>query len=168
VHVQEVVIKALVAGLAGALRAGGHVAQEAQRGQGAVHRLGTADPALLDADRIGGQGEADRSDAGERTRRIAVRGEPVALVGGVPEELEGAPFDVVEQRRKFGLHRPRRQVRFDQDHLGHHFRCRLGRLAAPGHQAQRESGGGAQQQFGGTRDAQDAFRWWNQGVSRGR
>src|SRR3546814_2772253 len=66
------------------------VAQELQRGQRAVHRLAPAHPAVLHADRIRGQREADRGDGCERTRREAVGRHPVDLVGRVPEELEGA------------------------------------------------------------------------------
>ena len=140
-HVQEVVVEALVAGLAGALRAHRHVAEEFQGGQGAVDRLVAADPAVLDADRIRGQGEADRGDAGERPRRIAVRGQAVDLVGGIPEELEGAALDVIEQRRQLGLHRSRRRIGLDQDHrrprLGG---LLLGRLAGGDGDGHRRSG----------------------------
>lgn len=140
-HVQEVVVEALVAGLAGTLRAHRHVAEEFQGGQGAVDRLVAADPAVLDTDRIRGQREADRGDAGERPRRIAVRGQAIDLVGGIPEELEGTTLDVIEQRRQHRLHRPRRCVGLDQDHrrprLG---RFLLGRLAGGHGQAQRCGG----------------------------
>ena len=141
-HVQEVVVEALVTALAGALRAHRQIAEELQRQQSAVDRLVAADPAVLDADRISGQRIADRGDAGERARRITVRAEPVDLVGGIPEELEGAALDIVEQRRQLRLHRPRRHVRLDQDHgrlgLG---RLLLGlRLAGNGGETDRRSG----------------------------
>jgi len=119
-----VVIEALVPRLAGALRAHRQIAEILQRQQGAVDRLGAADPAVLDADRIGGQRIAHRGDAGERARRVPVRAEPVDLVGGIPEELEGAALDIVEQRRQLRLHRPRRHIGLDQDHG----RLGLGRL----------------------------------------
>ena len=117
-HVQEMIVEALVAALAGPLRSLRDVAQEAQGGQGAVHGLGPADPAVLDADRIGRQRIADRGDAGERTRRVAVGRQAVAFVGRVPEELEGALLDVAEQRRQLGPRRPLRQHRLDQHDIG--------------------------------------------------
>ena len=116
-HVEEVVVEPVVSALPRRLRSLRQLLQELQRQQRAVHRLVAADPALLHADRIRGQRETDRSDAGERPRRIAVRRQAVALVGGVPEELERALLDVAEQRRQFG---PRLLERLDL-HRRRHF-----------------------------------------------
>ncbi len=114
-HVQKMIVEALVAGPAGLLRPHRRVAEEFQRGQGAVDRLIATDPPVFDADRIGGQRESDRRNAGERARRKPVRRQAVDLVGGVPEKLESAAFDVRKQRRQRRLDRFGRQLRLNQD-----------------------------------------------------
>ncbi len=95
-HVEEVVVEAVIAALAFALRALRRIAEELQRGQRAVDRLRAADPTVLDPDRIRGQREAHRRDAREGSRRETVRRQAVDFIGRVPEELERAPFDVAE------------------------------------------------------------------------
>lgn len=66
-HVQKVVVEALVPGSTGPLRPHWRIAEEFECGQGAVDRLIATDPAVLDADRVRGQREPHRGDAGERT-----------------------------------------------------------------------------------------------------
>ena len=65
------------------------------------------DPAALDADRVGGEAEADRGDARERRRRPAVGDQAVLRVGQLPEEAEGALLEVVEERIGVGRRRGR-------------------------------------------------------------
>ena len=89
-HIEEVIVEAVISSLALALRPLRRIAEELQGGEGTVDGLGAADPALLDPDRIRGQREANRRDAGKRTRWEPVRSQAVDFIGGIPEELEGA------------------------------------------------------------------------------
>ena len=101
-HVEEVVVETAVAGgvvLAGVLR---RVGEEAQRDQGAMDRLLATDPAPFRADAVRGQAETHRRDAGERLPRPVVRCQPVDRIGGVPQELEGAVFQLVQLRLLVG------------------------------------------------------------------
>src|SRR5205823_10243884 len=75
---------------------------EAQGGNDALGRLGARDVITLDADRVGGEGEADRGDTREGRGRGAVRREAVGRVGQVPEVVEGARLDRVEERGGHG------------------------------------------------------------------
>jgi len=101
-HVQEVIEEAAIAGGVGAggvLRRGPEKAQGRQRASGG---LGARDPAVFDADRVGGEGEADRGDARERRRGPAVRREAVRRRRQVPEEVEGAVLQRVEECDRVG------------------------------------------------------------------
>jgi hypothetical protein len=95
-HVQEVVEETTVAGHPGFVGTLRRVGEEAQRAQRAQPRLAARHEAALRADHVGRQGEADAGRAGERRRRIAIRGEAVLLARRVPEEAESAPLQVVD------------------------------------------------------------------------
>jgi hypothetical protein len=97
-HVDEVVEEAAVAGHSDGIRSLRRVAQEPQRDQHPLDRLGAADPAVLGADRHRGEAEADRSHARERRRRPAVRHQAVGRIGRAPEPAEGAPLQLVDER----------------------------------------------------------------------
>ena len=107
-EIQEVIEKSLVA--AGARRLGTlrQVVQEFERRQHARARLRARDPAAFRADRVGVQREADGRDARERRLRPAIGHESRVGLGRVPEKIEGALFDVLEQRIELvDLHRRR-------------------------------------------------------------
>jgi len=86
-------------GSGGILRRG---PEEAQRRQGPVGGLGAGDPAVLDADRVRRQREADRGDARERRRGPAVGREPVGRRRQVPEKVEGLVLERIEKRDGIG------------------------------------------------------------------
>src|SRR5437879_6065523 len=88
-HVDEVMEESVLVGF---------VREEAQRRQHALARRRARDIAALDADRVGGEPEADRRDAGEWRRRIAVRNETVVRIPGLPEEAEGALLEIGDDR----------------------------------------------------------------------
>ncbi len=96
VHVQEVIVEAAIAAHAGLCGTHRRVREKAQRAQRPQPCLAARHEAPLGADHIGGQREADTGSAGERRRGIAVRREAVLLVRRVPEEAEGAPFEIVD------------------------------------------------------------------------
>ena len=100
-HVEEVIEESLVArscrapaGPCGALRKKRTVASVRSRA------WARRDEAAVDADHVGGQREADRGDAAGDWRRMAVGHQAVDRIAGGPEEVEGAPLDVVEERRQ--------------------------------------------------------------------
>ena len=95
VHVQEVVVEALVAGGVG-FGALGTLPEEAQRGQGAANRLPSREEAALDADRVGGESHADRGDARRPVAPRLVPHEAVARVGLVEEVGEALSLDLVQ------------------------------------------------------------------------
>src|SRR4029077_6274524 len=70
---------------------------EAQRREDAGARLGAGHPAALDADRVGGETEADRGDARERRAGRAVGHQLVGGIGEAPEPAEGALLELVEE-----------------------------------------------------------------------
>src|SRR5882762_1755045 len=76
--------------------------EETQRRAGAVSRLGAGDPAAFHADRVGGEREPDRRDARELQRGPAVRREAVRGRRQVPEEIEGAMLECVEEGDRVG------------------------------------------------------------------
>src|SRR5437899_9601916 len=90
---------AVYVGTGGSLRRG---PEEPQRGDGAGRRIGAGDPAVLDADRIGGQREADGGDARERRRGRAVGGEATRRGREIPEVAEGAVLQGIEKCRRVG------------------------------------------------------------------
>src|SRR5437879_5535918 len=94
--------EAVVAGAAGRVGILPCRPEEPQRGEHASGCVGAGDVAALDADRVGGQGEAHRGDAGEAAGGPAVGGEPIGRVGLVPEESEGALLEGVEERALAG------------------------------------------------------------------
>src|SRR5258708_2388836 len=105
------------------------VREEAQRRQHALARRSARDVAALDADRVGGEPEADRRDARKCRRRIAVRNETVVRVRRLPEEAEGALLEVGDSRiERLGL----RLGHSDRLGLGSRARAPL-RWAPPGH-----------------------------------
>jgi hypothetical protein len=76
-----------------------------------VARLLAPDPAALDADRISGEREADRSDAGEGRRRPAIGNQAVLAVRQFPEIAESALFEIVEPPRQRRAGRGKRRDR---------------------------------------------------------
>src|SRR5207249_4809493 len=102
VHVEEMVEEPVIPGGA---RGGGVLGcgpEEAQRGDDALCRLGARYVIALDADRIRREREPDRRDAREGRGRGAVGGEAVARARQVPEVVEGARLDGVEERGGLG------------------------------------------------------------------
>src|SRR6266576_39616 len=101
-HVEEVIEKASIAcGVrAGRVLRGGP--EELQCLESAVGSLAARDPVVLDADRIRRQRKADRGDARERRCGPAVGGEAVGRRRQVPEEVEGAVLQGVEERGGVG------------------------------------------------------------------
>ena len=97
VHVDEVVVEAVVAGDAARLGPLLHRQQRAERGQRPLRRLRARDVAALRADSIRGEAEADGGDAGEGRRRRAVWDQQRLFVGKLPKEIERAALDVVEE-----------------------------------------------------------------------
>jgi len=73
--------------------------EEAQRGERAVGGLRARNPAVLDADRVRCQREADRGNAREGRRGPAIGGEAVPGGRQVPEKAERAVLERVEKRR---------------------------------------------------------------------
>jgi len=71
--------------------------EEPQRGQGAVGGLLSGDPGALDADGVGREREADGGDARELLGRPAIRREAVRGRRAVPEEVEGAVLEGIEE-----------------------------------------------------------------------
>src|SRR2546425_3577694 len=71
--------------------------EELERLQRAVGGLGAGDPAVLHADRVGGERESDGGDARERRGGPAVGGEAVGCRRQVPEEVERAVLQGVEK-----------------------------------------------------------------------
>src|SRR5882757_7307453 len=69
-----------------------------ERDERAPPCLGPADPAIDDADRPGGQREADRGDAAKGRTGPAIGDEAGLRVGDVVEEAETAFLQVVDQR----------------------------------------------------------------------
>ncbi len=89
--------------------------EETQRRERALRGLLARDVAALDADAVGGQSEADRGDAGKRLGvGIPIRNEPGIRIGGVPEVVERAVLEIVEERRqrRFEQRRDDRARRF--------------------------------------------------------
>src|ERR1041384_7692658 len=84
---------------AGARRSGslGELPEEAEGGEGALGRGIAGYVSRLGADRVRGEREADRRDAGERRRGPAVGREPGLGAAPLPEEGEGALLDGVEE-----------------------------------------------------------------------
>src|SRR5689334_9864675 len=72
--------------------------EEAQGREHALSGLRTRDVATLNPDRIRGECEADRCDAGERRCRVAVGNEAALRVRGLPEEAKGALLEIGEER----------------------------------------------------------------------
>ena len=107
-HVEEMVEEALVAGDARRLRPLRGVVEEADGGQGALARLGPADPAPLDPDRPAGQGEADGSHRREGLGRPAVGRQTVGPVGDMGEPAEGAFLQFIDLGVDPRRHRPHR------------------------------------------------------------
>ena len=102
-HVEEMVVEALVAGGVG-LGAMRRVAEETQRGQRAGDRVGAAHIAARHAHRIGGQRKAGRSDRGRRARRRAIGHQSVLRIGFLGEIVEREALEIAEKRvlRLFG------------------------------------------------------------------
>src|SRR5437879_4625824 len=101
-HVEEVVKEAAIAGGVGpgrVLRCGPEKAQGRQRASGGLR---AGDPAAFDADRVGGEGEANGGDARERRRRPAVGRQAVRGRREIPEEVEGAVLQRVEECDRVG------------------------------------------------------------------
>src|SRR5439155_18930044 len=93
-HIQKVIEEALVASGAVGLRSLGGIAKKPQGRQHPLLGGLARDVAALDTHWITRQGKADRSDAGERWGRIAVRHEAVFRVSRVPEEPESALLEL--------------------------------------------------------------------------
>src|SRR4030088_739890 len=68
-HVEEVIEKSLVARDVRGLRTLRRVVHEAQRVESALRRVSSRDVPPLDPNRIRGEGETDRGDAGKTIRR---------------------------------------------------------------------------------------------------
>src|SRR3989441_177817 len=98
VLVEEVVEEAVVAGHPARVRALRRGPEEPERREGPLGRLGSGDVAAFHADGIGGEREPHRRDARERLGGPAIGGEPVLGVGEVPEIVEGALLQGVEER----------------------------------------------------------------------
>ena len=106
-HVEEVVEEALVAGDPAPVRALRRVPEEAQRRQRQVARLRPRAPAALDADRVGGQREADRGDA--RESAASASGPAPARSSGSPcPRRSGRSAARCLRRRRAGCGRSRR------------------------------------------------------------
>ena len=88
-HVEEVVVEPVLIRSA---------QEEPQREEHPLARLGARDVVTLDADRIGREPEADRRDAGERRRRVAVGDQAILGVRRVPEVAEGALLELAQER----------------------------------------------------------------------
>src|SRR6266496_3871640 len=88
------------AAVAGRVGAGGVLRRGPEEAQGRecpISGLGAVDPAVFDADRIRRQRESNRGDARERRGGPAVGGQAVGRRGQVPEEVEGAVLQGVEE-----------------------------------------------------------------------
>ena len=87
-HVEEMIVEPVVARRirSRSLRA---VPEEAQRGKGSFHRAAPRHVTALDRDRIAGQGETGRSDAGGPVCRILVDDKAIGRIGFVQEISEG-------------------------------------------------------------------------------
>ena len=89
--------------------------EEAQGREHALARRLPRDVAAFDADGVGGEPEADRGDAGERGRRIAVGNEAIPGVTGIPEEAERALLEIREERiQGHGMRGIGRRIRIAQ------------------------------------------------------
>ena len=93
-HIQEVIIKSLIAGGIGrgALLARG---KESQNDERALNRLLTRQKAALDADRVDGQRHADRGDARGPIRPGLVQHQAIGRIRLVQKIGEGAPLQVI-------------------------------------------------------------------------
>jgi len=101
-HVEEMIEEAAVPG---GVRAGGVLRrrpEELQRRECAIGGLGARDPTVFYADGVRRQREADRGDARERRCGPAVGGEAVRGRRQVPEEVEGAVLQRVEESGRVG------------------------------------------------------------------
>jgi hypothetical protein len=107
-EIQEVIEETFVTGGARGVRPLWRVAQELERHQDACDRGVARHESALHADRVGIEREAAGRDAGEGRLRPAIGDEPGACLGRIPEEIEGALGDVVEQRIELA-NRSRRQ-----------------------------------------------------------
>jgi hypothetical protein len=96
-HVQEVIIKALVAGRIRAivLRT---VPEELQGVQGSRRALGTRHPASFDGNGIARQGEADDGDAARRSGSRGIGDESILGIAVIAEIRKRAALQTIEQR----------------------------------------------------------------------
>ena len=101
VHIEEVIKEPVVAG-----RGGGRVLTRGpEEPQGSDHPLTclvARDVPALDANRVRGEPEPHGRDAREGRGRGAIRDEAVRRVGQVPEVVERARLERVEERRCLG------------------------------------------------------------------
>ncbi len=114
-HVEKMVVKALVPRESLGARALRRVAKEAQGLEHPIARLGARYVAAFHADRIRGERETDCRQAREYARRIAVGHQSILRIGVGPEVIESPVFDVFEKIagliRCIGLEQPRRRRR---------------------------------------------------------
>ena len=103
VHIEEMVEEAAMPADARGCFTVRRTMEEAQRRKRPCPRRAPADPAALDPDRIGGQGEADSGDAAERRCRPAIGDEAIIRPTEIPEPVERPPFEIGEQRRQCAL-----------------------------------------------------------------
>src|SRR5690348_9335337 len=75
------------------------VVHEAQRGQSALRSVDARDIAALDTDGVSGESKANRRDARETLCRPAIRCQSIGRIGLVPEPVEGAALQCIEERR---------------------------------------------------------------------
>jgi hypothetical protein len=97
-HVQEMVVEALVPGDAARVRALRGVLEKAKRREHPLARRLAGDITALDTDRVDGQRKTDGGDTGERGRRIAIRHQTILGIGGVPEKPEGPLLQIDQER----------------------------------------------------------------------
>src|SRR4029077_18027948 len=101
-HVQEMVKEAAIAGgvgPSGVLRCGPEEPEGRERASGGLR---AGDPTAFDADRVGGEGEADGGDARERRRGPAVGRQAVGCRRQVPEKVEGLMLQRIEECDRVG------------------------------------------------------------------
>ncbi len=102
VHVEKVIEEPVVSRGTARARVLRRGPEELQRRECPGGRLGTGDVTALGADRVGGEREAHGRDARERLRGRPVGGEPVSGVGQVPEVMERALLESVEEAGGLG------------------------------------------------------------------
>src|SRR5216117_725692 len=100
--VEKVIEEPVIAGGAAGARVLRGGREEAQRRERSGGRLGAAGVPALHTDRVGGEGEAHGRDAREGRGRGPVGREPVGAIGQVPEVVERALLEGIEEAGGLG------------------------------------------------------------------